>query len=101
MKRSAVLDEQGHFPDYRIEYELDGRELHQDVELLQPHYRGAHAASGAKAGFRIYVVPLAVVEVASGPVRAAWRNSCDHEYLPTGLRQRQISRVSALSATTA
>ena len=30
--------------------------LHQDVELFTPHYRGAHAASGAKAGFRIYVV---------------------------------------------
>jgi hypothetical protein len=50
------FDDQVHFPDYRIEYELDGRELHQDVELFTPHYRGAHAASGAKAGFRIYVV---------------------------------------------
>jgi hypothetical protein len=26
------------------------------VELFTPHYRGAHAASRAKAGFRIYVV---------------------------------------------
>ena len=50
------FDDQVHFPDYRIEYELDGRELHQDVELFTPHYRGAHAASRAKAGFRIYVV---------------------------------------------
>lgn len=50
------FDDQVHFPDYRIEYEVDGRELHQDVELFTPHYRGAHAASGAKAGFRIYVV---------------------------------------------
>jgi hypothetical protein len=47
------FDNQVHFPDYRIEYELDGRELHQDVELFTPHYRGAHAARGAKAGFRI------------------------------------------------
>jgi hypothetical protein len=45
-----------HFPDYRIEYEVDGRERHEDVELFTPHYRGAHAASHAKAGFRIYVV---------------------------------------------
>ncbi len=50
------FDDQVHFPDYRIEYQLDGRELHQDVELFTPHYRGARAASGAKTGFRIYVV---------------------------------------------
>jgi hypothetical protein len=45
-----------HFPDYRIEYEVDGREHHQDVELFTEHYRGAHAASHGKTGFRIYVV---------------------------------------------
>ena len=50
------FDDQVHFPDCRIEYELDGRELHQDVELFTPHYRGAHAASHAQTGFRIYVV---------------------------------------------
>jgi len=50
------FDDQVHFPDYRIEYELDGRELHQDVELFTSHYRGAHAASRGKTGFRIYVV---------------------------------------------
>jgi hypothetical protein len=50
------FDGQVHFPDYRIEYEADGRELHEDVELFTPHYRGAHAASHAQTGFRIYVV---------------------------------------------
>jgi len=45
-----------HFPDYRIDYEVDGRELHQDVELFTSHYRGAHAASRARTGFRIYLV---------------------------------------------
>jgi hypothetical protein len=50
------FDGQVHFPDYRIEYEVDGRERHEDVELFTPHYRGAHATSRAKAGFRIYVV---------------------------------------------
>jgi hypothetical protein len=50
------FDNQVHFPDYRIEYEVDGREHHQDVELFTPHYRGAHAASRAKTGFRIYLV---------------------------------------------
>lgn len=50
------FDGQVHFPDYRIEYEVDRRELHQDVELFTPHYRGAHAAGHSKAGFQIYVV---------------------------------------------
>ena len=50
------FDGQVHFPDYRIEYEVDGREHHQDVELFTEHYRGAHAASHAQTGFRIYVV---------------------------------------------
>jgi hypothetical protein len=50
------FDGQVHFPDYRIEYEVDGRDLRQDVELFTPHYRGAHAASRGKTGFRIYVV---------------------------------------------
>ena len=50
------FDGQVHFPDYRIECEIDGRERHEDVELFTPHYRGAHAASRAKTGFRIYVV---------------------------------------------
>ena len=50
------FDDQVHFPDYRLEYEVDGRELHQDVELFTSHYRGAHAASRGKTGFRIYVV---------------------------------------------
>jgi hypothetical protein len=50
------FDGQVHFPDYRIEYEIEGRERHEDVELFTPHYRGAHAVSRAKTGFRIYVV---------------------------------------------
>ena len=50
------FDGQVHFPDYRIEYEVGGREQHQDVELFTEHYRGAHAASHARTGFRIYVI---------------------------------------------
>jgi hypothetical protein len=34
----------------------EGREHHQDVELFTEHYRGAHAASHAHTGFRIYAV---------------------------------------------
>ncbi len=50
------FDGQVHFPDYRIEYEVDGHDHHQDVELFTPHYRGAHAASHARTGFQIYFV---------------------------------------------
>jgi hypothetical protein len=48
------FDERVHFPDFRIEYELDGRDRHEDVEVVTEHYRGAHAASVARAGFRCY-----------------------------------------------
>jgi hypothetical protein len=61
------FDGQVHFPDYRIEYEVDGRELHQDIELFTPHYRGAHAASRGKTGFRIYVVASRDRGSRSGP----------------------------------
>lgn len=41
-------------PDLRIEYEdADGREKHQDVEITTRHYKGAHAASKAKTGFKM------------------------------------------------
>lgn len=48
------FDERVHFPDFRIEYELDGRDRHEDVEVVTEHYRGAHARSVARAGFRCY-----------------------------------------------
>jgi hypothetical protein len=40
-----------HLPDFRIEYALEGRDRHEDVEVMTGHYRGAHAASRARAGF--------------------------------------------------
>lgn len=49
--------ENGHveFPDVRIEYEeRDGRRAVEDVEVTTPHYRGAHAAAKARAGFTCY-----------------------------------------------
>jgi hypothetical protein len=48
------FDEQVHFPDVRLEYELHGHEHHQDLEVVTEHYRGAHAASVARSGFRCY-----------------------------------------------
>ncbi len=48
------FDERVHFPDFRIEYEVDGRERHEDIEVLTPHYRGAHAAGRSPAGFTCY-----------------------------------------------
>jgi DNA-binding MarR family transcriptional regulator len=43
-----------HFPDLRIEYELDGRLDHRDVEVTTEHYRGAHGTSVARFGFSCY-----------------------------------------------
>jgi hypothetical protein len=48
------FDERVHFPDVRIEYQLDGRDRHEDVEVVTEHYRGAHAARVARSGFRCY-----------------------------------------------
>lgn len=43
------------FPDVRVEYdEPDGRRGIEDVEVTTPHYRGAHAAAKARAGFSCY-----------------------------------------------
>jgi len=50
------FEDRVHFPDFRIEYEVDGRERLEDVEVLTQHYRGAHAAGRARAGFRLYSV---------------------------------------------
>jgi hypothetical protein len=50
------FDDRVHFPDFRIEYELDGREGHRDVEVLTPHYRGAHAANRGRTGFTCFRV---------------------------------------------
>jgi len=48
------FDESVHFPDFRLEYEVDGRDRHEDIEVVTDHYRGAHAASRARAGFVCY-----------------------------------------------
>jgi hypothetical protein len=48
------FDDQVHFPDFRIEYTVEGLERHQDVEVVTEHYRGAHAAGVARSGFSCY-----------------------------------------------
>ena len=49
------FDDHVHFPDARIEYEDAARDLrHEDIEVVTPHYRGAHAGGAARSGFRRY-----------------------------------------------
>lgn len=48
------FDDRVHFPDFRIEYELDGRDRNEDIEVITGHYRGAHAASRGRAGFTCF-----------------------------------------------
>ena len=49
-------DDQGHvqFPDVRIEYDINGRDHTLDVEVMTPHYRGAHGAAKSGSEFRLY-----------------------------------------------
>jgi DNA-binding MarR family transcriptional regulator len=48
-------DEHVRFPDVRIEYEdRDGRRAVEDLEIVTPHYRGAHAATKGRTGFQQY-----------------------------------------------
>ena len=50
-----MFDGHVHFPDLRIEYEAsDGRGAMEDIEVETMHYRGAHAAAKARAGFTRY-----------------------------------------------
>jgi len=53
--RLPYEDEHVQFPDVRIEYEdRDGRREIEDLEIVTPHYRGAHAAAKGRSGFRQY-----------------------------------------------
>ena len=48
------FDDSVHFPDLRIEYELDGHLRHEDIEVVTANYRGAHATSRGRSGFTCY-----------------------------------------------
>jgi hypothetical protein len=51
----SVVDGHVQFPDVRLEYETpDGRLDVRDVEVMTPHYRGAHAEAKVAAGFARY-----------------------------------------------
>jgi hypothetical protein len=57
-ERQLPYEDDGHvhFPDARIEYEdRDGRSRFEDLEIVTPHYRGAHAGAAAKSGFTCYL----------------------------------------------
>ena len=56
LEHDLPCDEQGHvqFPDVRIEYDINGRDHTLDVEVMTPHYRGAHGAAKSGSGFTLY-----------------------------------------------
>lgn len=56
LEHDLPCDEQGHvqFPDVRIEYDINGRDHTLDVEVITPHYRGAHGAAKSGSGFTLY-----------------------------------------------
>jgi hypothetical protein len=48
-------DDHVQFPDVRVEYDdRDGRRVIEDLEVMTPHYRGAHGAAKGSAGFTVY-----------------------------------------------
>lgn len=50
-----VIDDHVQFPDLRLECEgREGRREIEDVEVMTPHYRGAHAGAKVQAGFSRY-----------------------------------------------
>jgi hypothetical protein len=66
-----MVDDRVQFPDLRIEYDgLDGRRYIEDVEVMTPHYRGAHAAAKVSAGFTRYHATGARLGGAQGTSRA-------------------------------
>jgi hypothetical protein len=69
-----VVDAHVQFPDVRIEYdERDGRRAIEDLEIMTPHYRGAHAAAKGSAGFSCYRAIGARLGGASGSSRSGGR----------------------------
>jgi hypothetical protein len=68
--RLPVVDDHVQFPDLRLECEgRDGRREVEDVEVMTPHYRGAHAAAKVRAGFTRYGAVGARLGGASGSRR--------------------------------
>lgn len=58
-------------PDARVEYlDRDGRPRVEDIEIVTPHYRGAHAAAKAASGFSQYRAVGARVGGVSGSGRS-------------------------------
>lgn len=56
VRQLPMADERVRFPDVRVEYEdRHGCERHEDLEVVTPHYRGAHGASARASGFTCYV----------------------------------------------
>jgi len=50
-----MVDDHVQFPDIRLECEReDGSREVEDIEVITPHYRGAHAAAKVSAGFTRY-----------------------------------------------
>jgi len=55
-EHNLPCDDQRHvqFPDVRVEYDIDGRDHTLDIEVMTPHYRGAHAAAKSGSGFALH-----------------------------------------------
>ncbi len=71
-----MVDDHVQFPDLRLECEReDGVREVEDVEVMTPHYRGAHAAGKVSAGFTRYSAAGARIGGGSGGGRSGRRPS--------------------------
>ena len=85
--RAPVSRRTCRIPDARIEYDdRDGRPGVEDLEVVTPHYRGAHAAAKAASGFSQYRAIGARVGGVSGSWSkrsrrrsAGWPRTCCHD----------------------
>jgi hypothetical protein len=69
-----MIDDHVQFPDVRIEYDgRDGEHAVEDVEVMPPHYRGAHAAAKGASGFSCYRAIGARLGGAGGGSRSGGR----------------------------
>ena len=79
------------FPDARLEYDdRDGRRDVEDIEVVTPHYRGAHAAAKVRAGFTRYRAVGAASEGFGTWAQRSWRQSAAGRGAAAMTRAEQI-----------
>ena len=75
------FDDQVHFPDYRIEYEVDGRERHRTSSCSRSTTAAPMPPATRRPASASTSSPRAVAAAVPRRIRAGWRSSCDARIL--------------------